>query len=665
MAMKYFFHILFFSVLLLSIELNYTQSDSVFVSISKKPDNNDKIFLWINAANDISEKKPGLAVDYIEEALKLSLKLDNVRGEAYCYNSLGGLNFTLGNFKKSVKYYKNALTLFEGFEEKEIGYYSSIKNIGASYEKLEEYENAITYYSDFLKMAEKKKNEDDIVFASNGLARCNQALKNYDNTEIYYQQAYNVEQNRNNPIGIVNASNNLGNFYETVNDSVSAFNYFDTSLTVANSTLASNPTTTLTYNGNAQDLAVQATNSYYINADNYYSNRGLIDQQIQVNQQAIKYNEANDNPDGVNKANLQLGKLNLQKKNNKEAINYLRNSINLSDELGQLEAKEEALEAITEAYKEEGDYEQALLAFQELVKVQDSIQKEKNKQALLASNLSLELEQKEEQIELLLENENLKEEAYALDIERKEAENQNKLYIIYALIGILVILAIAAILIIRSNRERAKTNMLLELKSLRTQMNPHFIFNSLNSVNGFISKNDDRSANKYLSRFSQLMRLVLENSKYDFVTLESEVKIIELYMELEHLRFQDKFDYTLSIDPEINTENIEIPPMLVQPYIENAVWHGLRYLDEKGELNVLVSLQDNLLTWTITDNGIGRKASAEIKTKNQKLGKSTGMKNIEQRLEILNKMHATQMKTTIVDLMEGGTKVILEIPIKK
>lgn len=640
------------------------QKDTVYKNISKLPDSDQKIFKWINAANKISESNPTTAVDYIEEALKLSLKLDNVRGEAYCYNSLGGLQFTMGNFKKSVKYYSNALTLFDGFENTEIGYYSSLKNIGASYEKLEEYENAIKYYNQFLKVASKKKIEDDVVFATNGLARCNQALENFNDSEVYYQQAYTIEQKRNNPIGIVNASNNLGNFYESVNDSVSAFQYFDTSLVVAQNATFVSPTVTTT-NGSTNDLAVQATNSYFFNADNYYGNRGMIEQQIQVNQEAVVYNELNGNPSEVNKANLKLGKLNLQKKNNKEAIEYLRNSINLSEELGELEAKEEALEAITEAYQKEGNFEQALLSYQELVKLQDSIQKEKNKQALIASNLTLELEQKEEQIELMLENDALKEEAYALDLEKKEAENENKLYVIYALIGILLIMTIAAVLVIKSNRERAKTNMLLELKTLRTQMNPHFIFNSLNSVNSFISKNDDRSANKYLSRFSQLMRLVLENSKYDFVPLESELKIIELYMELEHLRFQDKFDYELNIESSLNVDSLEIPPMLVQPYIENAVWHGLRYLEEKGKLTVNVKQHQDALVWTITDNGIGRKASAAMKTKNQKLGESTGMKNIEQRLEILNKMHTTQMSTSITDLAEGGTQVILEIPIKK
>ena len=119
---------------------------------------------------------------------------------------------------------------------------------------------------------------------------------------------------------------------------------------------------------------------------------------------------------------------------------------------------------------------------------------------------------------------------------------------------------------------------MLELKSLRAQMNPHFIFNSLNSVNSFISKNDDRSANKYLSQFSRLMRMVLENSKHDFVSLDSEIEILKLYLELEHLRFQDKFDYDFTIGGGVKKDEIEIPPMLIQPFIENSVWHGLRYL---------------------------------------------------------------------------------------
>jgi hypothetical protein len=637
--------LILFVFLITSSFLTIGQKDTTYARIDKLPDNANKIFSWINAANNLSEANPKKSLDYIEEALKLSLELKNVRGEAYAYNSLGALNFTTENYKQSIKYFKSSITLFEGLES-EKGYYSSMKFIGAAYEKNKEYQLAISSYTKFLQIAKDKKNEDDIVFATNGLARCNQAINKYDDSENYYQQVYTIEKQRNNLIGQVNAADNLGNFYETANDSINAFNYYDTSLQIA------------TTNG-----LVTQTNNYFTNANTFYSNRGNVEEQIQVNKSAIAFNTTTNNPSGLNEANLQLGKLNLQQKNSKEAITYLRNSINLSEELGEIKAKEEALQAITEAYKEVGDYKQALIAFQELVVLQDSIQQAKNKQVLISQNLALELEQKDEEIGLLLENEKLKEEKFTLEISQQSAENQKKLYVIYGLAVGMIILLIAAILVIKSNRERTKANMLLELKSLRTQMNPHFIFNSLNSVNSFISKNDDRSANKYLSRFSQLMRAVLENSKHDFVSLESELKILELYIELEHLRFQDKFDYQFTIDEKIDSESLEIPPMLIQPYIENAVWHGLRYLENKGYLNVSVTKHSNHLLWVIEDNGIGRKASAEIKTQNQKQGNSTGMKNIEQRIEILNRMNATSMSTKIIDLAQG-TRVEITIPFK-
>jgi len=116
-----------------------------------------------------------------------------------------------------------------------------------------------------------------------------------------------------------------------------------------------------------------------------------------------------------------------------------------------------------------------------------------------------------------------------------------------------------------------RANQLLALKSLRSQMNPHFIFNALNSVNQFISQNDERAANKFLSEFSRLMRLVMENSQEDFISLQKEEEIISLYVKLEHYRFRDKFDFEITGLDKLEKETIEIPPMLIQPYIENAV----------------------------------------------------------------------------------------------
>ena len=167
---------------------------------------------------------------------------------------------------------------------------------------------------------------------------------------------------------------------------------------------------------------------------------------------------------------------------------------------------------------------------------------------------------------------------------------------------------------------------MLALKSLRSQMNPHFIFNALNSVNSFIAKNDERSANRYLSDFSMLMRAVLENSEEDFIPLSKELELLELYVKLEHSRFSEKFDYHIQVDEQLNREAFLIPPMLLQPFVENAIWHGLRYKENKGSLEITFNQMDaDHLQISITDDGIGRKQSAELKTRHQKNQNSKGL----------------------------------------
>lgn len=215
-------------------------------------------------------------------------------------------------------------------------------------------------------------------------------------------------------------------------------------------------------------------------------------------------------------------------------------------------------------------------------------------------------------------------------------------------------------------KAKRKANQLLLLKSLRTQMNPHFIFNALNSVNNFIAKNDEKAANKFLSDFSKLMRKVLDYSQQNFINLEEEIELNELYLKLEHFRFRDKFDYDFV--NEIEHFDMKIPPMLIQPFIENAVWHGLRYKEGHGKLSVHLSDTPKALTIKIQDNGIGRENSIRLKTKNQKSYKSTGLSNISKRIglinDIYNKNYQIDISNATDDEKEPGTLVTIHIPIQ-
>ena len=203
-----------------------------------------------------------------------------------------------------------------------------------------------------------------------------------------------------------------------------------------------------------------------------------------------------------------------------------------------------------------------------------------------------------------------------------------------------------------------KKNRLIALQSLRREMNPHFIFNSLNSVNQFIASNNELKANKYLSSYSHLMRNMMENSNKDFVPISLEAEQLKKYLELEKLRFPDKFDYEINIDDQLDAELVNVPNMLIQPNLENSIWHGLRYRDSKGLLKLSFIKTKNHVLVEIEDNGIGIKQSKKLKTHHQSLHKSRGLKNIRERIDLLNKIHKSDIKLEVIDKDNGkGVKV--------
>ncbi len=206
------------------------------------------------------------------------------------------------------------------------------------------------------------------------------------------------------------------------------------------------------------------------------------------------------------------------------------------------------------------------------------------------------------------------------------------------------------------------------LNSLRSQMNPHFIFNCLNSIKLYAVENNQDAATGYLGKFSRLMRLVLENSKSDRITLRQEIETLQLYMEMEAMRFKEKLRYQINMADNVDLDYIEIPPMLIQPYVENAIWHGLMPKEDGGIIVVSFSCEDNNLEITITDNGVGRVKAAELKSKSATAHKSFGMSITHERIELINQMYKTNMSVIVNDLHNGqghptGTEVRIAIPV--
>tara|TARA_R110002051_G_scaffold46323_2_gene92924 strand:- start:1830 stop:3722 length:1893 start_codon:yes stop_codon:yes gene_type:complete len=352
-----------------------------------------------------------------------------------------------------------------------------------------------------------------------------------------------------------------------------------------------------------------------------------------------------------------------------EAIPYLQQSIKEADADDDLVVQKDATRKLSEVYKNKGEYSKALETYQQYVSVVDTLYIRKEQEISRAARFNREIAAKQSRISGLEQERELSQSKYDLALTEQELiaeNNKRQTWIIYSLAFGLLLMGLVMFFFYRSNKQQKLANNLLALKSLRSQMNPHFIFNALNSVNSYIAKSDERSANRFLSDFSSLMRSVLENSEEDFIPLSKELDLLELYVKLEHSRFPDKFEYQLQVDDNIEIDKFQIPPMLLQPYIENAIWHGLRYKEEKGFLKIeLHQKGENEILITISDDGIGRNRSRELKTSNQKKQQSKGMGNIEKRIAILNDMYKDRVAISISDLYEGGAGTKVELTLKR
>lgn len=214
-------------------------------------------------------------------------------------------------------------------------------------------------------------------------------------------------------------------------------------------------------------------------------------------------------------------------------------------------------------------------------------------------------------------------------------------------------------------QQRAKE---LEVQALRSQMNPHFIFNCLNAINFFILSHETEAAADYLTKFSRLMRMIMNHSRHSFITLAEELEVLQLYLDMERLRFKDAFDYHIVLEDELDTGDISIPPLLLQPFVENAIWHGLMHKEERGTLTISLRLEEDTLTCIIRDNGVGRKRAAFLKSKSAEKHKSMGLQITAERMALLTGTGEPGHYFKIEDLYDSegnavGTKVVLTIKI--
>jgi LytS/YehU family sensor histidine kinase len=289
-----------------------------------------------------------------------------------------------------------------------------------------------------------------------------------------------------------------------------------------------------------------------------------------------------------------------------------------------------------------GNYHAALDFHKEYSLYNDSIYNDENKKKLAAMETERLAEVKDKEIKL-----------EASEIKRQGLTRN----VILVSVGIAAALCFLFIrLFFRRRKAVFDTRVMeVEMKALRAQMNPHFIFNSLQSINKYVMENDRENASAYLSKFSNLMRLILENSREQEVPLQKDLQALELYVQLESLRFQNRFKYSIETDPGIDKENTLIPPLLLQPFVENAIIHGIQS-KENGFIKVRVSREGDMMRCVVEDNGAGRQNVASLPQDEGRKNKSLGIKIINERLNIINQLKKVKAAINIFDLHDGENK---------
>ena len=578
------------------------------------------------------------SIQFITESIS---KSTSVKENAQAFEVLGDVNMYWKQYDLATTNYRISLKNDSNIDVK--------LKLAKAYFLNKNYQKSLEIYNDLedktlnnWQQIEKQEGLGDVFLEQNKIKLATQSFK----------QGLKIAETNNIKPKITDLNSKLGDSYSESGNKTEAESYFTNSINLA-----------------SKENKAKALEQKIKIADFQNTNRAF-DKEIQLRKEIIKDIDAiekdsvitNESALTKQKQNYKIGNAYFLKNNLDEAIPYLEESIEEADKKEDLIVKKDATKKLADVFVASGNFEKAKEAFNAYTEAVDQLYIKKEQEISQAARISKSIAEKQNRI-LSLENDR---QLTLSQMQLSDEKNKRQQLIIYSLIGGLFLLAVLAYLMYKYIKQQKLANNLLALKSLRSQMNPHFIFNALNSVNSFITTNDERTANKYLSDFSKLMRAVLENSEEDFIPLEKEIQLIELYTKLEHFRFKDKFDYKISVEDTIDIEAYKIPPMLLQPYIENAVWHGLRYKEEKGILEIKITKKrKDEIEITIADNGIGRKKSKALKTENQKKHNSKGLGNIKKRVTILNEMYKDKVDISIEDnqtnIEDIGTKVTVTL----
>lgn len=580
---------------------------------------------------------------YSNQALSYSENTDNERGVARALLMKGSANNYLGNYHSAIKYQLEALSIFEDMgDTAAVGI--TYNNLGTNYQCLGEYSKAIEQYQHSLQIAKEQSNDISIYYALNNIGSIYEDWGKYSMALEHHQNALSIAKNIDDKGYIGISLHNIGVAYNKLKQYKNALVYFDSSFVIRQE------------EGDKKGLF-----NILINRGEVYIEINEPQKSIESFKDALDLVSGTTNKTDIALASLKLGETYLFVGETGKVNALLQEALNLSKETGEIKYLKDSFKALSDYYSQIDDFENAYSNYIEYTAIKDTIFNRDSRREISEMETLYELDKKETEIEI----QNLK-------IDQQQA----RFY--YIISGVILLIILTLLLFSRYKlkqkqvrTELEKKNIDIEQRLLRTQMNPHFIFNSLNSINSFITDNNSDAAQTFLSKFARLMRYILENSRKTMVPVEDDIVTLELNLELERLRFDNKFDFKIEVEEGLDKENIYIPPMLLQPFVENAVLHGVASLEGKGMISIKMTPKNKVMLCVVEDNGVGRERAMEIKNQSGKSKhRSLGMQVTQERLDILNEKTEEEVFVRFVDLKDDknnslGTRVELQIPFEE
>ncbi|WP_241240775.1 tetratricopeptide repeat protein [Maribacter sp. MJ134] len=587
-------------------------------------------------------RKDTLLMRYFNTKARQNNYLD---GQAYALNQIGRTYRSISEFSKALISFQEALEVSRKSENIEFQVYS-LNMISVVFRRTDAIKSALDYSQEALELAETVKNPSvglkrSINVSLNSIGNIYQILEQYDLAIEKFKQSMRLEKELENKLGLAINHQNIGECYEAQGKLEEALDNFQKSLA---------------YNIDIDSDKGKIICNYSI--AHVYVHLGKMQEALKLLNSALVAAKPLGDQKIISSIFINLGWTYIQLNKYDLAENNLTEGLRIAQQYNLPAEIAESNKFLSELWIKKDDFKKGMAFYKEAKKYEEQITNNLNLRYVNDMILRYESEKRASQLETLAkENETVR-----LKLRK------NRTMLLISGIGLALLAGILYILYRQYQLNNEKKLLTLEQTMLRSQMNPHFLFNSLNSIKLYIINNEKKNAVHYLNKFSKLVRKILEASSQREIPLAEELETVELYMNIENIRFSNEINFKIKVDETLDVHTIRIPSLILQPFLENALWHGLSSKD--GEKNIVLEVmkaQEGFIKISIIDDGVGRDAAEKIKQGKVLKRKSVGIDITKERLANFSKDYQNSFHVEIIDVYDdsnnpSGTKIVLHIP---